>query len=243
MTAFIVGAYTFALGAPLVLLATYFCTRRANQDDGRRRILVSALAVAFVTAAVNFVHAQDLGTAKRPGDGVTQYWLEWAGYSVSLVFIGDSLLHFLAPAVPGDVTLHGGVLLGVTGLGGLAGLLVDSGHRGTQWAVLVLTTAAYALWIAYAAQLMDTRRYAHRILTIAGFILATLFYVVSYVAGPPVYAGITADTEHWVYFVGNVLTKLVLPVFELMWFTTAAVDFVPAYAAAPAVTARTRLQF
>ena len=223
---FTAGGWLFAAAAAAFAVASL-----AHGNAHVRRIFTSATAVACVTAAVNFAQAEGVSRYARAGDGADLYWLEWAGYAVSLFFIGASVAHFLDPLadMPGRSggpsaaataafdSVYAGLLLSTVGLGGLAGLLISSQQRAVQWAFVLLTSGVYAVWIAYAARNANTQRFRGRIALLVYFVLATLFYVVPYVAGPPVYGAISASTEHALYLAGNVLTKLLLPLLEA-WY-------------------------
>lgn len=222
------GAVVFSFSAGVFFLLFLFL-----RDALRRHVAMSATVVSCVTAAANFAQAEGYTLVTRP-DGAQVFWVEWAGYSVSLFFIGSSIFRFLSAGMPGKAfvdALYSGLLLTVVGLGGLFGLVVDSDTRGTQIALVLFTSLVYAVWIVDAARNIN-KTLRRRTGVLVFFVLATGLYVVGYTAGPPVFGAITLAGEKGMYFAGNILTKIALPGLEI-WFM---------YMSKPAAAGRGRMK-
>jgi len=212
-TVFNVGAVLFSLST-----VAFFALYLAFRDDLRRHVSISATIVSCVTAAANVAQAEGYFFFTRD-DGAEIFWLEWAGYAVSLFFIGSSVFRFLSAGLPSRNAvdaLYSGLILSVVGLVGLVGLAVSSTTRFAQIALVLFTTIAYAAWIVDAARHINPNL-RRRTAVLVYFVVSTLLYVVGYVAGPPVFGSISVTAEKTVYLVGNLLTKIVLPALELVF--------------------------
>jgi len=205
--AFVTTAIVHALAAILFLVIKYTRTKTMLQQS----ILNSAIIVVLVTATV--AAAQSTFTAST--DVLSNYLLTWASYTVSLFLIGKSLALTVNPM--GDYVVPA-YLLATVGLGGVLGLLVP-GISLEFWLVVLGTTLLYVLFAVVV--FFDVPRDARTPGTaplVAVFFVATLTYIITYVAGFP-RARIADDPsvawEQWLYFLGNVVTKIIVPIWEV----------------------------
>jgi len=205
-----VGAWLFAgLSVVFFLLYTLASPRAYNV----RSVAFSAVIVSAVTSAVNFAQLDGISLFIR-SDGAVIYWLEWAGYSVSLFFIGFSLRRFLSPTATEGEAAVSGIALSVVGLGGLLGLFASRFEKTAQGAAYGLTSFVYVVWIvqSWRATEQPGKRWV-----LVYFVAATLFYLVGYFFGPPLLTCWSASTEKTLYLIGNVFTKALLPFIEMIF--------------------------
>jgi len=204
MPAFLAGYVLHAAAAVGFFTALFFVKSREKQS-----IAESAVAVALVTASVYV--AQDVAVGSYVNSAGNRIFVsEWIGYSLSLFLIGYSLLTYLL--VPHDQKTRLSFFLSLVGVGGVWGTLIEPPFTGARVFVFLATTFMYVLFIQGAY------RYATRSRALLYyFVGATLFYIVPFALGGSGFAVISSSVEHFLYVVGNVLTKIILPALEL-WF-------------------------
>lgn len=206
---FVVGALVHAV-ASLAFAGVALCA------SGARRRFVASLSTlvvaltAAVYAAQSSSNAPPVGAFVRAGDGRTQFAAEWIGYTASLALIGYAFAFSLNAPAPEQAL--GALTLAFVGGGGVLGLFVAV--PGIQVAVAAATTLMYALFFGALAR--SARRARRTWLLVAFGVVTAAFYVVPYVLGPPAANAIGATPEHVLYLIGNVVTKIALPVYEIV---------------------------
>lgn len=216
---YLTTAITFA--AASVFFVVWYIFNDAAKYPQRSQMLLSAATVAGITTSVAWVllpgSGETLGLSTRT-DGITVYWLEWAGYTLSLYFIGSSLTKFLFPRA--DVHREAdaaGRTLALVGLTGLLGLFVPITRSWLQIVLIIVSSIVYVHFFVILGKISAVYPGKSRDLfwvILVLFFVATVLYIVGYIFGPPAANLISAEAEHWLYFAGNVLTKGVLPVYE-----------------------------
>ena len=187
-----------------VFLVTYVMAARHSRTGS---IAASACVVAIITATVNWLQ---LGLLT---DAVRFFTLAWGGFSFSLFLMGQSLGTLLAHPTIRRAWL--GYVLALVGVLGAAGI------HATQAALLPIVVAAFVLYALFLLVLVrerdDTsgaRGWATALVVI--FVAGTLTYIGAYVFSYPVMTRALRDVDGWLYLLGNVVTKIAVPIGE-MW--------------------------
>ena len=205
MAAFLAGAIAHGLAA-----AVFAVVRCASPNGRANSIATSALIVALLTAALNGTQA--LGGFASLHES---YTATWAVYTLCLFFIGKSLT-----VATGDGDwFTSGFVLALVGAGGVFVLELDDTVSIGAYAVAVVGIVLLYVLFFWLVGEQATREKSGWL--IAAFGAATLLYIIPFVVNYPVQRTDTLLADSGLYFVGNLLTKIILPIVELwcVWGT------------------------
>ncbi len=175
----------------------------AERNKNAASIAQSAFVVCVITATVNVLQLSVLM------DAVRFYTLAWVGFSFSLFLMGQSLATFWGHTDSRRVFL--GYVLALVGVLGAVGVYT------TPIGAWVVVIAAFVLYLAFFAVLVHEKKTSRGWWVIVVFAAGTLTYIISYIVSFPVMQRDTVTCwEPWVYFIGNVITKIIVPISE--WF-------------------------
>ena len=189
----------------------------------RYSVATSAMFVALITAGVSVLLAAGAGTFVHAVDGRTMYLAEWLGYTLSLYFIGHSLAETLAPNASDAVHVHAGQALALVGAGGVAGLFIESSDLAAHWLLVLLIFVPYIFFAALITVSRNADRTVARgeavhWLLVVFMVVTLVAYVGPYMLGDVMHTTSSVlgmDLERWFYLGGNLLTKIVLPSYEI----------------------------
>jgi len=196
----------------------------AKDVEAYGSIVTSSIVVAAVTASVYWLQAEGFGRIAGPG---TPFVSEWVGYSFSLYLISNSLCLYYSVTSVGRTSLNWTLFL--VGVGGVVGV-VYSPNGAAEAAIVTGTSVLYLLFLFRLYQEMQITRQVADVSRAPYylFLVATLFtYVLFYILSPTVLGAhcvVTENVEHLVYLVGNVLSKILLPIVELVTFQSVLSD-------------------
>ena len=165
------------------------------------------MTVALVTASVNWVQAFGGFSASNEFN----YLVTWLGYAVSLFLIGKSLALTLYEPTNASSAFVPGYLLLLVGLGGAITLLLP---KSLAFVPIIGTSALYIVFFVLVA--LESVHEARVGALVYFALVTTVFYILPFILGFPTNRDTSGiATEQWLYFVGNLLTKIGLPAWEL----------------------------
>ena len=188
--------------AAAAIFTVLYCCARPNSDASS--VAQSAFVVSVVTATVNFLQLGLQSNALR------FYTLTWGGFAFSLFLIGHSLATFMGHDSSRRVFL--GFTLALVGALGTLGI-----YASTSPGIYAVIVGAFLLYAAFFTVLVRERGASapeHACWVLVLFGAATLAYIIPYIAGFPTNASTVNVADTVWYLVGNVVTKIAVPVIE-----------------------------
>lgn len=221
---FVTGVVVHTLAAVVFAYLAYAYvsdTRvRGTQSFEQRKAAVafSALIVVLITATVYGLQIDGFGRFPR-SDGQAPFLTEWIGYSVSLALIAKSLL--LTYMVPFEEQFPLLWTLFAVGLGGVLGVFIPSSFPAAQAVLVIGVSVIYIAFVVFGIRYsrVYTRTQEYPWLFVY-FVAATIpTYILFYSVGPTIGNVVSEEVEHLFYLLGNIASKIVLPILEVQTIT------------------------